>query len=173
MCCRVCRVYELSRDVAVRDFFGKFVCFGDRTFHSLGSLCQNQFCAVCFQDVSTFNTHGLRHSEDDSVSFRCCDGCKTDSCVSGCRLDDHGSFLEDSFCFSILDHRFGDSVLDASCRVEVLEFHKDGCFQSEFLLYICYFYKWSVSDQSKCSFINVCHGVYRLSVFLFIRVCFY
>ena len=63
------RVYELSRDVAVRDFFGKFVCFGDRTFHSLGSLCQNQFCAVCFQDVSTFNTHSLRHSEDDSVSF--------------------------------------------------------------------------------------------------------
>ena len=27
-------------------------------------------------------------------------------------------------------------------------------------------------DQSKCSFINVCHGVYRLSFYLFIRVCF-
>ena len=172
MCSRVCRIYKLSRDIAVRDFFSKFICFGDCTFHSLGSFCQNQFCAICFQNISTLNTHGLRHGKDDSVSFRCCDRCKTDTCVSGCWLDDYRFFFKDSLCFSVLDHRFGDSVFYTSCRIEIFQFHKYCSFQSKFLLYICYFYKWSVSDQSKCSFINVCHGVYRLSFYLFIRVCF-
>ena len=173
VCCRVCRIYKLSRDIAVRDFFSKFICFGDCTFHSLGSFCQNQFCAICFQNISTLNTHGLRHGKDDSVSFRCCDRCKTDTCVSGCWLDDYSSFFQKSPGFCIFDHCFCNSVFYTSCRIEIFQFHKYCSFQTKFLLYICDFYKWSVSDQSKCSFINVCHGVYRLSVFLFIRVCFY
>ena len=172
VCCRVCRIYKLSRDIAVRDFFSKFICFGDCTFHSLGSFCQNQFCAICFQNISTLNTHGLRHGKDDSVSFRCCDRCKTDTCVSGCWLDDYSSFFQKSPGFCIFDHCFCNSVFYTSCRIEIFQFHKYCSFQSKFLLYICYFYKWSVSDQSKCSFINVCHGVYRLSFYLFIRVCF-
>ena len=28
------------------------------------------------------NTHGLRHGKDNSVSFCCCDGCKTDTGIS-------------------------------------------------------------------------------------------
>ena len=155
VCSRVCRVYKLSRNIAVRNLLCKLICFGDSTFHSLGSFCQNQFCTVCLKNVSTFNTHGLRHGKDDSISLRCCDGGKADTCISGGRLNDDRSFLENSPCLSILDHCFGNSVLDTSGRIEVFQFHKNRRLQSKFLLYIGNLYQWSISDQSHCSFINV------------------
>ena len=33
-------------------------CPGNGTFHSLGSIGKNKLCTVCFQNVSTLNTHG-------------------------------------------------------------------------------------------------------------------
>ena len=172
MCSRVCRIYKLSRDVAVWNFFCKFICFCDSTLHSFCTFCQNQFSTISFQDVSTFNAHSLWHGKNDSVAFGCRDRSKTNTCISRCRLNDYSSFFQKSPGFCIFDHCFCNSVFYTSCRIEIFQFHKYCSFQSKFLLYICYFYKWSVSDQSKCSFINVCHGVYRLSFYLFIRVCF-
>ena len=69
MHCRVCRIYKLSRDKAVRDLFGKFFCLCDCSGHSLCSFCQYQFCSVRFQDVSSFYAHRLRHGKDDAISF--------------------------------------------------------------------------------------------------------
>ena len=156
MHCRVRRVHKLSWDEAVRNLLCQFVGPGNGTFHSLGSIGKNKLCAVCFQNVSTLNTHGLWHGEDDSVSLSCCDRCQTDSGISRSWLNDYGTFLQDSLLLCILDHSLGNSVLNASCRVKVFQLHKNSSFQSKLLLNISNLYKWGVSDQSKCSLI-VCH----------------
>ena len=157
MCCRVCRVHELARDKAVRDLFCKLFCFCDCSLHTFGTLGQNQLCTVCFQHVSSLNTHGLRHCQDDAVAFGCCDRCKTDTSVSRSRLNDHRTFFEDSFLLSILDHSFCHTILYASCRIEVLKLYKKLCFQTKLFLNVCYLHQRSVSNQSKCSFVNICH----------------
>ena len=50
-------------------------------------------CTVSFLDVSSFHTHRLRHRKNDSVSFCCCNRCKTDSCITGCWFNDHRTFF--------------------------------------------------------------------------------
>ena len=137
---RVCRVYKLSRNESSFNFFCQFFCLCDRTFHSLGSLCQNDFCTICFQNVSSFYTHGLRHSQDSTVTLGCCDCCKSDPGISGCRLDDHRTFLQLSGCFCILDHSLCDSILNASCRIEIFQFYQNMRIQIICFFYVCQFY---------------------------------
>ena len=124
MCSRVCRIYKLSRDVAVWNFFCKFICFCDSTLHSFCTFCQNQFSTISFQDVSTFNAHSLWHGKNDSVAFGCRDRSKTNTCISRCRLNDYRAFLQKPLGLSVLYHRLSYTILDASCRVKVLKLHK-------------------------------------------------
>ena len=155
MNCRVGRVDKLSGDEAARNLFRQFLCFGDGALHSLGAFRQYQLCAVGLQDVSSLNAHGLRHRQDDAVSFSGCDRCKSDSGVSGGGFDDDGAFLEKSFLLRIFDHGLRDTVLNASSRIEILELYQNGCFKSQFLLYINHLNERCVSDQSQSSFVNV------------------
>ena len=127
VCRRVCRIYKLSRDIAVRDFFCQLLCFCDGTFHTLCTFCQYQFCTICFQDVSSFNTHRVRHGQDNAVSFCCCDGCQSDAGISGGRLDDNRTFFQKSFVLSVFDHALCNTVFYASCRVKVLKLCQDCC----------------------------------------------
>ena len=130
MCLRVGRVLKLSWDKASRDLLGKLFCLGNGTFHSLGSVCQNYLCAVCFQDVSSLNTHGLRHGKDCLISLGSCDGCKSDSCITGCWFDDGCARFQNASLLCILDHCLTDSVLNTSCRVKILKLGKNGSLKS-------------------------------------------
>ena len=93
-------------------------------------FCQHNLCSVCFQDISSFNTHSLRHCQDNSVSLSCCDCRKTDSGITRCRLDDHRSFLQKSFFLRVFNHAFCNSVLHTSGRIKILKLYKYSCFQS-------------------------------------------
>ncbi len=53
------------------DLFLQVHLLFNRTLHSLYAFCQNNLCSVCFQDISSFYTHCLRHSKNDTVSFDC------------------------------------------------------------------------------------------------------
>ena len=93
VCFRVCRIYELTCNEAVRDLLRELLCLCDRTLHTLCTFSQNDLCAVCFDDISSFNAHGLRHNDDCLITLCCSDRCKTDTCISGCRLNDRSARL--------------------------------------------------------------------------------
>ena len=162
---RVSRVLKLSGDEASRDLLSKLLCLGNGSLHSLGSVCENHLCTICLQDVSSLNTHGLRHGEDRLIALGSCDGCKSDSCVTGCWLDNSCAWFQDTFLLCILDHCFTDSVLNASCRVKILELGKYCSLKSLRLLYVLNLYKRCVSDQFQCTFVNFTHdGVLLISL---------
>ena len=58
------------------------------TLHSLRSIGQNNFCAVCFYNIAALHTHCLRHGKDHAIAFYGCCRCQSDSGVSGSRLND-------------------------------------------------------------------------------------
>ena len=162
---RVGRVLELSWDKASRNLFGKLFCLGNGSLHSLGSICQNYLCAVCFQNVSSLNTHGLRHGKDRLIALGCCDSCKSDSRVTGCGLDNGCAWFQNTFLLCIFDHCLTDSVLNASCRVKILKLGKYCSLKSLRLLYVLNLHKRCVSDQFQCASVNFTHdGVLLISL---------
>ena len=59
MCSGVRGVIKLSEDHGSRDGFLQLFCLGNGTLHAFGTFGQYQFCAISFQEVTTFHAHGL------------------------------------------------------------------------------------------------------------------
>ena len=91
---RVCRVHELTRDKAVRNFLREFCCASDCTLHALSTFGENDFCTVGLDELATFNTHGFRHHDDDAVAASGGDRSKTDTSVTRSRFYNHGTRLK-------------------------------------------------------------------------------
>ena len=147
---RVCRVGELRWDQAVRDLLVKFFCFCDRALHALRAFRKNEFCAVSLHELSSFDGHRVRHYDDRSVSSCCCYSSKTDTCVTGCRLDDRCCWLQDTLCLCVIEHRLCDTVLDGSARIKVLQFCEYLCNCAGRLFKMCQFEDRCFSDQLIC-----------------------
>ena len=170
MCLRVNRVLKLSWDEASRNLLGELFSLGNGPFHSFGSVCENYLCTICFQDVSSLNTHGLRHGKDRLIALGSCDGCKSDSCIAGCWLNNGCAWFQNALLLCILDHCLADSVLNASCRVEILELGKYCSLKSLRLLYVLNLYKRCVSDQFQCASVNFTHDDILLVSFMSISL---
>ena len=74
---RICRIIKLSRNKTVLIFLRKFVCFGDCAIHTFCSICQYDFCTVCFP-VSY--THLIADCEMDMYNL---DGSQGAMCGNG------------------------------------------------------------------------------------------
>ncbi len=84
-CCmylRVGRVLELSWDKSFPESLWQALsALAMAPFIPLAPSVRTTSCAVCFQNVSSLNTHGLRHGKDRLIALGCCDSCKSDSRV--------------------------------------------------------------------------------------------
>ena len=127
---RVGRIYKLAGNKAVGDFLRQLICFGDGALHALRAFRQHDLRAVGFQDIAAFHAHGLRHGEDDTVSFGRRDSSQTDAGVTGGGFDDDRARFQLSFRFRVFDHRLGNAVLHAACRVKIFQLHQDRSFQA-------------------------------------------
>ena len=156
---RVSRIDELSRDKAVGDLCCQFIRFGDGTFHAFGPVCQHDLGPVSLQNIAAFYAHGLRHGQDNAVSFGCGDRCQTNPGVAGSRFNDHRTCFEQTFCFCILDHRFRDAVFHAAGRIEIFQFDQYSRIQIQFLFQVNDFNQRRIADQSQCTFINIRHNI--------------
>ncbi len=130
MSLRICGVDELACYDAVGDFLLEFLSLCDCALHSFSALCEDELSAVCLDKLSSLNAHRLRHCDDKTISFSSCNGCKTDTCVSACRLDDDTAFLKSAGSLSILDDGLGNTVLNASCGIEIFKLCNELCFES-------------------------------------------
>ena len=147
---RVCGIYKLTGDKAVRYFFCKFVRFFNRALHSFCAVCQNKFCAVCLHYLSALDRHRFRHYDYNSVTSCSRNGCKPYSCITGGRLDYNRALFEKSLLLRIIYHRLCDSVLDGARRIEILQLCEDFRFQSELFFYVSQLHKRRAADELIC-----------------------
>ena len=150
---RVCRIYKLPGDKAVRYFFCKFVRFFNCALHSFCAVCQNEFCAVCLHYLSALDGHRFRHNDYNSVTPCRRDGRKPYTGISGGRLDYDRAFFEKSPLLRVIYHRLCDSVLDGACRIEIFQLCKDFRFQSERFFYVSQLHKRRAADEFICRFV--------------------
>ncbi|MPM64220.1 hypothetical protein SDC9_111106 [bioreactor metagenome] len=102
----------LCRDL-FRAAHGAFHPLRARGQHDLGTQCRHQRAAL--------NAHCLRHGQDQLVAFGCRDKGEADAGVAAGRFHDDGILIKQALLFRVLDHRKGDSVLDTSKGVKVLQ----------------------------------------------------
>ena len=107
--------------------FGKFLRFGDCAFHAECAFGQHELRAVGGEQFAALNAHGVRHGEDQPVTFDCRNEGEADTGIAAGRFDDQRSRRNLSRLFRRLDHADGDAVLDAAGRVE--GFHFDQHFR--------------------------------------------
>ena len=157
VCSRVCRIRELPRNVASRNLLCKLIRLRNGTLHSFRAFCQDNLRSISLQDISSLDTHRLRHGEDDSVPLCRCDRSQPDPGIAGGRLDDDRPLLQQSLLLGILNHRLCDTILDRACRVKILELCQDLCLKAKLLLDIDKLHKRCVSDQLQCSLVNLSH----------------
>ena len=151
------RVDELTGDEGVRDLLCQLIGLGNGTLHALGTLAQDQLCAVSLHQLAALHAHGLRHDDDDAVALGRRHSGQTDAGVAGGRLNDDRTRLQLASGFCIVDHLLGDAVFDRTRRVEVFQLCQDGGLQILLLLDVGQLQQRSVTDQLICGRINLAH----------------
>ena len=118
-------IHKLTRDKAIRDFLRQLFGARDGTLHALGALGQNKFRTVSFHKLTTLNTHGFRHNDDNAIPARGGHGSKSDARVSRGRLDDGGIGVKLASGFGLVQHRLGNAVLHATSGVEIFQLRQN------------------------------------------------
>ena len=111
--CRIGRIFKLLGNEGAGMLSMEFLCFVDRAFHPGRPVGQHDLRPVCLKQFPAFDAHGVRHGEDQTVSFDCGGESETDPSISGGRLNNKRSRLEESAFFRIFDHGEADAVFDA------------------------------------------------------------
>ena len=154
---RVGRVYELAGDEGIRDLLCQLVGLGNGTLHAFGTLAQHQLCTVSLHQLAALHAHGLGHHDDDAVALGGCHSGQTDASIAGGRLNDHGTFLQQALFLGIIDHLFGDAILDRTGRIEVFQLSNDVGRQLLLLFNVGQLQQRSMTDQLICGSINLAH----------------
>ena len=162
---RVYRVGKLAGDEGVGDFFCQFVGFIDSSLHPFFAFREDDFTTVGGNEVAPFDGHGFRHGEDSAVAFGGGDSGQADARVAACRFNDNCAGLQETLFLGVVQHRFYDTVLYATCRVEILKLRVD--FRVQFICFFVVgeFKKRSAADEV-CDFPIYTHGKVSLKYFI-------
>ena len=157
VCLRVGRVHELAGDEGIGDLLCQLICLGNGTLHTLCAFAEHQFCTIGLHQLAALHAHGLGHHDDDAVALGCRHSRQTDAGVAGGGLDDDGAFLQQALFLGIIDHLFGDAVLDGTSRIEVFQLGNDMGRQLLLLFDVGQLQQRSMTDQLICGSINLAH----------------
>ena len=115
---RVCRVAELlQQQIFFRVAGDNLFCFLNRAFHALRAFGQYQIRAECFQQLTTFNTHGFRHSQRQLITARCRNVGESDTGVTAGRFNQLNACFQYTAFFGIPNHIGTNSAFYAKARV--------------------------------------------------------
>ena len=158
MCLRICRIVELSEDDGAGSGCLQLVCLGNGTLHSLCAFRKNKLGPVSLEKGAALNAHGIRQRKNCMIASCCCNKSNSDAGVAACGLNDRCSGLQLAALFCVINHACCDSVLDRACRIEILQLRDQLRVRDALLrLKICQFQKRCVSDQFRCTLVNLCH----------------
>ena len=120
-------------------------------------LTREQYATLLPKSVTTAISMGLGHHDDDAVALGGCHSGQTDASIAGGRLNDHGTFLQQALFLGIIDHLFGDAILDRTGRIEVFQLGNDVGRQLLLLFNVGQLQQRSMTDQLICGSINLAH----------------
>ncbi|MDT4847495.1 hypothetical protein FQZ97_815520 [compost metagenome] len=116
---RIGWVFELLWDDRIRIAFCDFLCLGDSALHAFRAFGQHEFGTEQLEKLATFNRHGFRHSQHQTVALGGGCKCQRNTGVAGGWFHKHG-LARNSFALSF--KRFNqcktDTILDACQWVE-------------------------------------------------------
>ena len=122
-------IIELSAAEAAGDIFEQFFRFGDSAGHALSCRCQDDLCAVGFEQALPLLAHIFRHRQDDLVALDRAYQSQTHTGIAAGRFDDGRTRLDVAPFFRLLQHVISWAVLDAAARIEKFNFSDDLCRQ--------------------------------------------
>ena len=126
-------ILKLLQYDAARNGFPQTVRLVYSTFHSCCSGSQNDFRPVCLHEFAALYAHRLGHRKNQRVALNGRHESQSHAGVAACRLDDGGSWTQQSFLFGILDHSQCDAVFGTSAGVERLNLGDKRPFQPSVL----------------------------------------
>ena len=159
------RIHELTGDEGVRDLLGQFIGFGDGALHALCAFGEHQLGTVGLHQLAALDAHGLGHDNDDPVAPCGGDRGQSDAGVAGGGLDNDGALLEKAFGLSVVDHGFGDAVLDRTGRVKVFQFCKDRGLEALALFNVGELQQRRFPDQLVGGCIDMGHDDFLLMIY--------
>ncbi|MNT29199.1 hypothetical protein D3C72_1649290 [compost metagenome] len=119
---RVGRILELLRqEVRLRVGRNQFLGLGDGTAHTFRPWGQDQFRTIGAQQLATLATHRLRHGNHQLVTTRRTYHGQPDTSITRCRLHNNRLRPDLAGLLRRINHRYGDTVLDAVPRIEELQ----------------------------------------------------
>ena len=151
------RIYKLTRNEAVRNGFCKLLGSTNGTLHTQRSRSQFQFGTESLEEVSSFNTHGIRHGNNDPVSAGGGNHGKTDTGISGGRFDNYRISGESAAFFRILNHFKSNAILDGTGRIEELQLCNDFSFKLSAAHEFIQFKQRGMTDQIEDRIVNFGH----------------
>ena len=98
-------ILELLQDDAARDAVAQLLCCLDGSGHTVFSTCQPDLGTVGLHEVATFDTHRLRHRQNQFVALDGTDECQPYASVAAGRLDDGGTGFEQALLLGVFYHR--------------------------------------------------------------------
>ena len=157
MCFRIRGIVELPRQKCPRHFPDYFFRFLNCSIHPLAAVCQNNFCPVGFQNIPSFQAHGLRHGQNQTISFCCRQGSKPDPRIAGGRFNDRRPRLQEACLLRVFNHVFCRPVFHASRWVHVFQLHQQPGFQTVFSFNIPNLHQGRTPDEFFHTLINLRH----------------
>ena len=153
----------------------QFLGLGYGSLHAFCTAGQYQFGPQGFEQGAAFDTHRLRHGQDEMISFRSRNKGQSYAGVSAGGFYQGGTRLQQSALFSILNHSQCHAVLYAASGVEILQFNQNPGFQLVFLYEVVKLQKWSVAYQFGQAFCYFRHDFFTLVIhcilFLSAKLC--
>ena len=143
----IAKADELAKEIPNAFVPGQFVGLGNGALHALGALGEHQLRAIGLHQLAALHAHRLRHDDDNTIAPGGGHAGQADAGVAGGGLDNDGIGLQNPLGLGIVDHGLGDTILDGTGGVEILQLAEDLCLQLLVLFNVGKFKQRGVADQ--------------------------
>ena len=152
------RILKLLQNHSTGYTVTQLLCFGNRACHARHAIRQHDFRSEGFQQITTFNTHCLRHGQHQMIALDSRYHCQSHSGVATGRLYYSGAGLQHSACFGILNHCQPHAVFHTARRIERLQFGNYILLQPVLPAVSCQLHQRSAADEFRQVLCYFCHN---------------
>ncbi len=116
------QVLELHRHPGIWNLLHQLLGLPDRPNHAVRGRCEHQLCPIREEQDAPFQTHALRHGENQAVTARGRDPGERNAGIAAGWFDDGGlAGCDQSSGFRVEDHGDANAVFDREAGRECLQ----------------------------------------------------
>ena len=119
------RIIKLLKNNGTGRSIAQCLGFGNGARHTFGTRCQHNFRSKCFQQVTTFQTHGFGHGQHQPIPFDGSYHGKANTGISAGRFNQGCTGFQHTPFLGIFNHSQCRTCLDTARRIKHFKFcHK-------------------------------------------------